>query len=115
MSQELPKVIQLAYEHLVSSGTRRYMRTEHFPSHSLLDYAPALEKATTSKKDTLIQNGDGCIANFVDLLRDSGAFASDEADKSTKIAVTSQVPVPASSHEGAEQSQTVNPEDLVPC
>lgn len=27
--------------------------TKHFPSHSLLDYALAVEKVTTSKKDTV--------------------------------------------------------------
>lgn len=59
---------------------------KHFPSHSLLDYALAVEKVTTSKKDTLILNVDGCIAVcFVDLLRDSGAFTPDEADEYIKI------------------------------
>ncbi|KAI0746590.1 ATP-citrate synthase [Daedaleopsis nitida] len=64
---------------------KEYVR-KHFPSHSLLDYALAVEKVTTSKKDTLILNVDGCIAVcFVDLLRDSGAFTSDEADEYIKI------------------------------
>jgi ATP citrate (pro-S)-lyase len=55
---------------------------KHFPSHSLLDYALAVEKVTTAKKDTLILNVDGCIAVcFVDLLRDSGAFTREEADE----------------------------------
>ncbi|KAI5121419.1 hypothetical protein M0805_006182 [Coniferiporia weirii] len=59
---------------------------KHFPSHSLLDYALAVEKVTTAKKDTLILNVDGCIAVcFVDLLRDSGAFTPDEADEYIKI------------------------------
>jgi ATP citrate (pro-S)-lyase len=59
---------------------------KHFPSHSLLDYALAVEKVTTSKKDTLILNVDGCIAVcFVDLLRDSGAFTREEADEYIKI------------------------------
>ncbi|KAI0937718.1 hypothetical protein AcW1_001476 [Taiwanofungus camphoratus] len=59
---------------------------KNFPSHSLLDYALAVEKVTTSKKDTLILNVDGCIAVcFVDLLRDSGAFTPDEADEYIKI------------------------------
>ncbi len=31
---------------------------KNFPSHSLLDYALAVEKVTTSKKDTLILNVD---------------------------------------------------------
>ncbi|TFY75361.1 hypothetical protein EWM64_g8651 [Hericium alpestre] len=60
--------------------------TKHFPSHSLLDYALAVEKVTTAKKDTLILNVDGCIAVcFVDLLRDSGAFTPEEADEYIKI------------------------------
>ena len=60
--------------------------TKHFPSHSLLDYALAVEKVTTSKKDTLILNVDGCIAVcFVDLLRDSGAFSPEEADEYIKV------------------------------
>ncbi|KAH8116187.1 ATP citrate lyase isoform 2 [Phellopilus nigrolimitatus] len=59
---------------------------KHFPSHSLLDYALAVEKVTTAKKDTLILNVDGCIAVcFVDLLRDSGAFTPEEADEYIKI------------------------------
>ncbi|GJE86775.1 ATP-citrate synthase-like protein [Phanerochaete sordida] len=64
---------------------KEYVR-KNFPSHSLLDYALAVEKVTTGKKDTLILNVDGCIAVcFVDLLRDSGAFTSDEADEYIKI------------------------------
>ncbi|PPQ67747.1 hypothetical protein CVT26_007033 [Gymnopilus dilepis] len=64
---------------------KEYVR-KHFPSHSLLDYALAVEKVTTSKKDTLILNVDGCIAVcFVDLLRDSGAFTPEEADEYIKI------------------------------
>ncbi|KAF8622996.1 hypothetical protein AX15_006589 [Amanita polypyramis BW_CC] len=64
---------------------KEYVR-KHFPSHSLLDYALAVETVTTSKKDTLILNVDGCIAVcFVDLLRDSGAFTPEEADEYIKI------------------------------
>ncbi|EJD54758.1 ATP-citrate synthase [Auricularia subglabra TFB-10046 SS5] len=64
---------------------KEYVR-KHFPSHSLLDYALAVEKVTTAKKDTLILNVDGCIAVcFVDLLRDSGAFTREEADEYIKI------------------------------
>ena len=59
---------------------------KNFPSHTLLDYALAVEKVTTSKKDTLILNVDGCIAVcFVDLLRDSGAFTREEADEYIKV------------------------------
>ncbi|KAJ7130786.1 ATP citrate lyase isoform 2 [Mycena crocata] len=64
---------------------KEYVR-KNFPSHSLLDYALAVEKVTTAKKDTLILNVDGCIAVcFVDLLRDSGAFTAEEADEYIKI------------------------------
>ncbi|EAU82052.2 ATP citrate lyase isoform 2 [Coprinopsis cinerea okayama7 len=64
---------------------KEYVR-KHFPSHSLLDYALAVEKVTTAKKDTLILNVDGCIAVcFVDLLRDSGAFTPEEAEEYIKI------------------------------
>ncbi|KAF9255440.1 ATP citrate lyase isoform 2 [Marasmius fiardii PR-910] len=64
---------------------KEYVR-KNFPAHSLLDYALAVEKVTTSKKDTLILNVDGCIAVcFVDLLRDSGAFTPEEADEYIKI------------------------------
>lgn len=59
---------------------------KNFPTHTLLDYALAVEKVTTAKKDTLILNVDGCIAVcFVDLLRDSGAFTQEEADEYIKI------------------------------
>ena len=63
---------------------------KNFPSHSLLDYALAVEKVTTAKKDTLILNVDGCIAVcFVDLLRDSGAFTPEEADEYIKVRLAS--------------------------
>lgn len=52
-----------------------------FPSTKLLDYALAVEEVTTSKKDNLILNVDGCIAVcFVDLLRNCGAFSPEEAE-----------------------------------
>ncbi len=54
----------------------------NFPSTKLLDYALAVETVTTSKKDNLILNVDGCIAvSFVDLLRNSGAFSAEEAEQ----------------------------------
>lgn len=54
---------------------------KNFASHKLLDYAIAVETVTTSKKDNLILNVDGCIAVcFVDLLRNSGAFSPEEAE-----------------------------------
>ncbi|KAE8233805.1 hypothetical protein CF326_g1163 [Tilletia indica] len=59
---------------------------KNFPSHKMLDYALAVERVTTAKKDSLILNVDGCIAVcFVDLLRDSGAFNRDEADEYVAI------------------------------
>lgn len=52
-----------------------------FPSHKLLDFALAVETVTTSKKDNLILNVDGCVAVcFVDLMRSCGAFSPDEAE-----------------------------------
>jgi len=52
---------------------------KNFPSHKLLDYAVAVETVTTSKKDNLILNVDGCIAVcFVDLMRNCGAFNPEE-------------------------------------
>lgn len=54
----------------------------NFPSCKLLDYALAVETVTTSKKDNLILNVDGCIAVcFVDLMRNSGAFSAEEAEQ----------------------------------
>jgi len=59
---------------------------EHFPVTTTLDYALAVESVTSAKKDTLILNVDCCIAvSFVDLLRSSGAFNSEEAEEYMKI------------------------------
>lgn len=59
---------------------------KEFPSHSMLDYALAVQEVTTAKKDSLILNVDGCLAVcFVDLLRDSGAFTFEEAEEYIKI------------------------------
>ncbi|KAF2401308.1 ATP-citrate synthase-like protein subunit 1 [Trichodelitschia bisporula] len=59
-----------------------------FPSTKLLDYALAVESVTTSKKDNLILNVDGCIAVcFVDLLRNCGAFSAEEAEEYLKMGV----------------------------
>ena len=61
---------------------------KNFETHKLLDYALAVERVTTAKKETLILNVDGCIAVcFVDMLRDSGAFTREEADEYTQIGV----------------------------
>ena len=60
----------------------------NFPSCKMLDYAEAVETVTTSKKDNLILNVDGCIAVcFVDLLRNSGAFSAEEAEDYLKMGV----------------------------
>jgi hypothetical protein len=61
---------------------------KHFPSHKLLDYAIAVETVTTSKKDNLILNVDGCIAVcFVDLLREGGSFSAEEAEQYLSIGI----------------------------
>ncbi|CAN6674562.1 hypothetical protein TRVA0_056S00848 [Trichomonascus vanleenenianus] len=60
----------------------------NFPSTELLDYALAVEEVTTSKKDNLILNVDGAIAvSFVDLMRSSGAFTSEETEDYLKNGV----------------------------
>ncbi|KAL9102045.1 MAG: hypothetical protein Q9163_002753 [Psora crenata] len=54
---------------------------QRFPSCKMLDYAIAVETVTTSKKDNLILNVDGCVAVcFVDLMRNCGAFSPEEAE-----------------------------------
>jgi len=54
---------------------------KRFPSCKMLDYAIAVETVTTSKKDNLILNVDGCVAVcFVDLMRNCGAFSPEEAE-----------------------------------
>ncbi|KAK4098248.1 citrate synthase [Parathielavia hyrcaniae] len=59
---------------------KEYVKAK-FPSCKTLDYALAVETVTTSKKDNLILNVDGCIAVcFVDLLRNCGAFSAEEAE-----------------------------------
>ncbi|GAB7338727.1 hypothetical protein MBLNU457_5442t1 [Dothideomycetes sp. NU457] len=61
---------------------------KNFPNTALLDYAEAVETVTTSKKDNLILNVDGCIAVcFVDLLRNCGAFSAEEAEDYLKMGV----------------------------
>ncbi|KAJ1338679.1 ATP citrate (pro-S)-lyase [Microdochium nivale] len=61
---------------------------KNFPSHKLLDYALAVETVTTSKKDNLILNVDGCVAVcFIDLMRSCGAFSAEEAEDYMKMGV----------------------------
>ncbi|KAI8365272.1 ATP citrate lyase isoform 2 [Radiomyces spectabilis] len=80
--------------HKIKSRTNPDMRVElvksyvkkHFPSTPILDYALKVEEITTSKKDNLILNVDGCIAvSFVDLLRESGAFTREEGEEYMRI------------------------------
>ncbi len=57
---------------------------KQFKSTPLLDYALEVEKITTSKKDNLILNVDGCIGIcFADLLRSE--FSKEEADMYIKL------------------------------
>lgn len=54
----------------------------HLPQTRLLDYAEEVERLMIQKKSSLMLNADGCIAViFLDLLRFSGAFTSEEADE----------------------------------
>lgn len=63
---------------------------QHFPTTPLLEYARAVERVTTAKKDTLILNVDGAIGVlFVDLLRHSGAFTPAEAEEYVRIGTLS--------------------------
>lgn len=55
---------------------------KNFPSTKLLDYALEVEKITTSKKNNLILNVDGCIGIcFVDFLTSCKEFTKEEADR----------------------------------
>ncbi|PKK86183.1 MAG: ATP citrate synthase [Thermoplasmata archaeon HGW-Thermoplasmata-1] len=52
---------------------------ENFPATPILDYALEVEKLTTSKKNNLILNVDGCIGIlFMDLMRTSEDFTAEE-------------------------------------
>jgi ATP citrate (pro-S)-lyase len=66
---------------------KEYVKAK-FPSHKMLDFALAVETVTTSKKDNLILNVDGCVAVcFVDLLRNCGAFSGEEAEDYLQMGV----------------------------
>jgi ATP citrate (pro-S)-lyase len=66
---------------------KEYVKSK-FPTSKLLDYALAVETVTTSKKDNLILNVDGCIAVcFVDLVRHCGAFSPEEAEDYLRMGV----------------------------
>ncbi|KAH8551409.1 citrate synthase-like protein [Umbelopsis sp. PMI_123] len=80
--------------HKIKSRTNPDLRVElvkdfvkkNFPSTPILDYALKVEEITTSKKDNLILNVDGCIAvSVVDLLRESGAFSREESEEYLRI------------------------------
>ena len=59
---------------------------KNFPSCEIMKYALEVETITTSKKDNLILNVDGIIGTaFVDMLRNCGAFSSEEAEEYVKI------------------------------
>ncbi|KAK9320031.1 citrate synthase-like protein [Lipomyces orientalis] len=82
--------------HKIKSRNNPDMRVElvkefarkSFPSTKLLDYALAVESVTTSKKDNLILNVDGCVAVcFIDLIRHCGAFTPEEAEDYLKMGV----------------------------
>ncbi|GAB4307167.1 MAG: citrate/2-methylcitrate synthase [Myxococcota bacterium] len=73
--------------HLVKSVQNPDMRVElmkkyakeNFPKTDLLDYALEVEKVTTSKRNNLILNVDGCIGIlFVDMMLSSGEFTSED-------------------------------------
>jgi citrate synthase len=52
---------------------------KHFKSTKYLDYALEVEKITTSKKNNLILNVDGCIGIvFLDMMESTGIFTEDE-------------------------------------
>ena len=52
---------------------------KNFPNTNVLDYALEVEKVTTSKRNNLILNVDGCIGIlFTDMMRSSGAFTAEE-------------------------------------
>lgn len=58
----------------------------NFTATPLVNYALEIEKITTSKKPNLILNVDGIIASsFVDMLRHSGSFTSEEAQEYIEI------------------------------
>lgn len=59
---------------------------KHFPKTDILDYALEVEKITTSKRNNLILNVDGCIGvAFADMMRSCGAFSKEEADGFIKM------------------------------
>lgn len=54
--------------------------------HTLLDFAMEVEQITTTKKENLILNVDGCIGIlFVDILKSTGQFSDSDIDNIIKI------------------------------
>ena len=65
---------------------------ERFPAAPLFEYALEVEAITTRKRSNLILNVDGAIAvAFVDLLRESGQFTRDEADRYLKMGILNAI------------------------
>ena len=65
---------------------------EKFPAAPLFEYALEVEQITTRKRSNLILNVDGAIAvAFVDLLRESGMFTRDEADRYLKMGILNAI------------------------
>jgi ATP citrate (pro-S)-lyase len=59
---------------------------KHFPATPILDYALAVEKITTAKRNTLILNVDGCIGVcLTDMMRSCEVFTKEEADEYVKM------------------------------
>jgi len=68
-----------------------FVRTQ-FPKSPLFDYALDVEQFTTAKRSNLILNVDGAIAvAFVDLLRESGQFSREEADKYVHMGILNAI------------------------
>lgn len=64
---------------------KNYAR-EHFKSTKYLDYALEVEKITTSKKNNLILNVDGCIGIvFLDMMESTGIFSSEEINEIVEL------------------------------
>lgn len=59
---------------------------KNFSSNRYLDYALEVEKITTSKKNNLILNVDGCIGiAFLDMMESSGVFTKEEIDDVVRL------------------------------
>jgi succinyl-CoA synthetase alpha subunit len=64
---------------------KNYAHT-HFKSTKYLDYALEVEKITTSKKNNLILNVDGCIGIvFLDMMESTGIFTAEEVNEIVEL------------------------------